>query len=271
MPGRRRTARACRRRGTPTLILAVMCCTAPRRRYQARRAGSRHRDRHAVRLDTPGALRSVEAGTPFGLRHRFSGLKNFLAKPGMSAGNRAVRNDAEAASGSHALDDLEERRPPLPRTSRRNSGSVNMADVSGGRRWGIRSEESRGKRRNATVPACRGRVSDSNTSTAPPGLDGLDPSWSRLVVTPDLGRLRPHVACSTASLSTPSSPCSACTGTPWSYLWRNVIARAGPGVRVIAVDQLEMGFSGRTGAHADWRSESTTCALTDQLRSPGAS
>ena len=37
-------------------------------------------------------------------------------------------------------------------------------------------------------------------------------------------------------------------GNPtWSYLWRKVLARAGAGVRVVAVDQLEMGFSERSG------------------------
>lgn len=37
-------------------------------------------------------------------------------------------------------------------------------------------------------------------------------------------------------------------GNPtWSYLWRNLVARAPLDVRVIAVDQLEMGYSERTG------------------------
>jgi acyl-coenzyme A synthetase/AMP-(fatty) acid ligase/pimeloyl-ACP methyl ester carboxylesterase len=37
-------------------------------------------------------------------------------------------------------------------------------------------------------------------------------------------------------------------GNPtWSYLWRELIAAAPPGVRVVAVDHLDMGFSERTG------------------------
>lgn len=37
-------------------------------------------------------------------------------------------------------------------------------------------------------------------------------------------------------------------GNPtWSYLWRNLVAAAPDSVRVIAVDQLEMGYSERTG------------------------
>ena len=37
-------------------------------------------------------------------------------------------------------------------------------------------------------------------------------------------------------------------GNPtWSYLWRNLVARAPANIRVIAVDQLDMGYSERTG------------------------
>jgi len=57
-------------------------------------------------------------------------------------------------------------------------------------------------------------------------------------------------------------------GNPtWSYLWRSVLAAgAEAGWRVVAVDQLEMGFSERTGAHhrlADRVSQ--LGALTDHL------
>lgn len=56
-------------------------------------------------------------------------------------------------------------------------------------------------------------------------------------------------------------------GNPtWSYLWRNVLARADPRVRVVAVDQLEMGFSERTGATRRLQQRvDDLCALTDQL------
>ncbi len=83
----------------------------------------------------------------------------------------------------------------------------------------------------------------------PPGLPGLDPSWSRLVTAPDadgIGRTW-HV------LDT-GQPDAAGTllcvhGNPtWSYLWRGLLASAPAGWRVVAVDQLEMGFSERTGS-----------------------
>lgn len=56
-------------------------------------------------------------------------------------------------------------------------------------------------------------------------------------------------------------------GNPtWSYLWRNVLARAGPRVRVVAVDQLEMGFSERSGVTRRLQQRvDDLCALTDQL------
>ena len=56
-------------------------------------------------------------------------------------------------------------------------------------------------------------------------------------------------------------------GNPtWSYLWRDVLSRAGPRVRVVAVDQLEMGFSERTGeARRLQQRVDDLCALTDVL------
>jgi acyl-coenzyme A synthetase/AMP-(fatty) acid ligase/pimeloyl-ACP methyl ester carboxylesterase len=37
-------------------------------------------------------------------------------------------------------------------------------------------------------------------------------------------------------------------GNPtWSYLWRSILAQAPPGIRVIAIDHLDMGYSERTG------------------------
>jgi acyl-coenzyme A synthetase/AMP-(fatty) acid ligase/pimeloyl-ACP methyl ester carboxylesterase len=62
-------------------------------------------------------------------------------------------------------------------------------------------------------------------------------------------------------------------GNPtWSYLWRRVLESAPPGVRVVAVDQLNMGFSERTGRVRrleqrveDLQSLTDTMQLTDRV------
>ena len=47
---------------------------------------------------------------------------------------------------------------------------------------------------------------------------------------------------------TPSLTLLCVHGNPtWSFLWRNLVAQAPANIRVIAVDQLEMGYSERTG------------------------
>jgi acyl-CoA synthetase (AMP-forming)/AMP-acid ligase II/pimeloyl-ACP methyl ester carboxylesterase len=82
----------------------------------------------------------------------------------------------------------------------------------------------------------------------PHGLDGLDPAWSRLVAVPDAdGVVRTwHVLDNQIDDAQLTLLCVH--GNPsWSYLFRNVLRQAPPGVRVLAVDQLDMGFSERTG------------------------
>lgn len=85
-------------------------------------------------------------------------------------------------------------------------------------------------------------------SVPPPGLPGLDPTWSRLVVTPGLdesGRTW-HVLDNRIEGADLTLLCVH--GNPtWSYLWRDMIARAPDGVRVVAADHLDMGYSERTG------------------------
>jgi olefin beta-lactone synthetase len=107
---------------------------------------------------------------------------------------------------------------------------------------GIGLERAGGERRPAT-----GELGAPAT-LPPPDIAGLDPAWSRLVATPSLdgvGRTW-HVLDNRVAAPTVTLLCVH--GNPtWSYLWRNVLACAAPGVRVIAVDQLEMGFSERTG------------------------
>ena len=84
-------------------------------------------------------------------------------------------------------------------------------------------------------------------SLPPPGLPGLDPSWSRLVTVPeldDVGRVF-HVLDN--RVSDPAVTLLCVHGNPsWSYLWRDVLGLAPSGVRVVAVDHLDMGYSERT-------------------------
>ncbi|WP_231135343.1 alpha/beta fold hydrolase, partial [Motilibacter deserti] len=104
----------------------------------------------------------------------------------------------------------------------------------------------------------------------PPGLPGLDPCWSRLVETSDEARVEAADAASGADgrtrtwhvldngpglSSEPVGTLLCVHGNPtWSYLWRSLLAasdardaRGEPTWRVVAVDQLDMGWSERTG------------------------
>ncbi len=91
-----------------------------------------------------------------------------------------------------------------------------------------------------------------------PELPGLDPSWSRHVTAPDAdGVPRVWHVLDTAADSdgtpgrgtelheTQLQGTMLCVhGNPtWSYLWRRFLTAARPGWRVIAVDQLGMGYS----------------------------
>jgi len=107
------------------------------------------------------------------------------------------------------------------------------------------------------------RVTAPDATLPPAGLPGLDPAWSRLVRVPgaadDTGRTRTwHVLDTGGTLADrgiePVGTIVAVHGNPtWSYLWRALagasVARAEAGRaawRVVAVDQLEMGFSERS-------------------------
>ncbi|WP_008293880.1 alpha/beta fold hydrolase [Congregibacter litoralis] len=77
----------------------------------------------------------------------------------------------------------------------------------------------------------------------PADLPGLDPSWSRWV---EAGGHVFHVLDNRVADATLTLVCVH--GNPtWSCTWRKVISEAGANVRVIALDQLDMGFSQRTG------------------------
>lgn len=82
----------------------------------------------------------------------------------------------------------------------------------------------------------------------PGGLVGVDPSWSRLIRCADHGGIEVTWHILDNGVVDPRLTLLCVHGNPsWSYLWRRVVADAGPDVRVIAVDQLDMGFSERTG------------------------
>jgi acyl-CoA synthetase (AMP-forming)/AMP-acid ligase II/pimeloyl-ACP methyl ester carboxylesterase len=98
----------------------------------------------------------------------------------------------------------------------------------------------------------------------PGGLPGLDPAFSRLVEVTESGTAGPatrtwHLLDNAARLAelgiTPVGTVLCVHGNPtWSYLWRELLTAATDAAaagrdawRVIAVDQLEMGFSERTG------------------------
>ncbi len=111
-------------------------------------------------------------------------------------------------------------------------------------------------------------------SLPPAGIVGLDPEWSRLVHTPAIdavGRTW-HVLDSWAGRSdTPALTLLCVHGNPsWSFLWRKllaeVVASHNERVRVIAVDQLDMGFSERTGLKRPLAKRiDDLCQLTDAL------
>ena len=87
----------------------------------------------------------------------------------------------------------------------------------------------------------------------PPTAPGLDPRWSRRVTVPADGANPPvdwHLLDNAPDLTGPArGTLLAVHGNPtWSYLWRSLLpAAAGAGWRVVAVDQLGMGYSQRDG------------------------
>ena len=86
----------------------------------------------------------------------------------------------------------------------------------------------------------------------PRGLPGLDPSWSRHVEVADADGVRRafHVLDTGAPAAggDAGGTLLCLHGNPtWSYLWRRLLTAAPPGWRVVAPDQLGMGYSQRPG------------------------
>lgn len=100
---------------------------------------------------------------------------------------------------------------------------------------------------------------------------GIDPRWSRVVDVPGTPHRSWHLLDNAATLTDEPVGTLLCVhGNPtWSYLWRRLVAagaRAERPWRVIAVDQLEMGFSERTGdTHRLADRVAELGALTDAL------
>lgn len=83
----------------------------------------------------------------------------------------------------------------------------------------------------------------------PGGLPGLDPSWSRLVTAIDRDEVELTWHVLDNGVEDPWMTLLCVHGNPtWSYIWRDLVREAPPGVRVVAVDQLDMGFSERSGS-----------------------
>ena len=97
----------------------------------------------------------------------------------------------------------------------------------------------------AATSEASARPDDSGMRVVP-ALPGLDPRWSRLVVAPDADGVerRWHVLDTGAPEGEQLGTMLCVHGNPtWSYMWRRFLAAARPGWRVVAVDQLGMGYS----------------------------
>ncbi len=110
-------------------------------------------------------------------------------------------------------------------------------------------------------------------STPPVDLPGLDPAWSRLVeVAGADGRshtwhlLDSWAARTPAAAERPSLTLLCVHGNPtWSYLWRRLLAVAPPQWRVVAPDQLGMGYSETVAGRSIAERVADLGALTDAL------
>ncbi|MGY1643106.1 alpha/beta fold hydrolase [Geodermatophilus sp. SYSU D00703] len=88
-----------------------------------------------------------------------------------------------------------------------------------------------------------------DAASLPPALPGLDPSWSRLVTVADRTGVEHTWHVLDNGVRDPAGTLLCVHGNPtWSYLWRRLLAAAPPGWRVVAPDQLGMGWSDRLPA-----------------------
>ena len=127
------------------------------------------------------------------------------------------------------------------------------------------------------------RTASAPAALPPAGLAGLDPEWSRLFEVTRSGSAGGvahgwHLLDNGPQLDAlgvlPVGTILCVHGNPtWSYLWRGLLSAAtdaaatgAPAWRVIAVDQLDMGFSARTGSFRPLKRRVRDLAdLTDAL------
>jgi acyl-CoA synthetase (AMP-forming)/AMP-acid ligase II/pimeloyl-ACP methyl ester carboxylesterase len=89
-------------------------------------------------------------------------------------------------------------------------------------------------------------VTAGDATTVPPVFPGLDPAWSRHLTVADSAGVKHGWHVLDNGVSRPVGTLLCVHGNPtWSYLWRRLLAAAPPGWRVIAPDQLGMGWSQR--------------------------
>jgi acyl-CoA synthetase (AMP-forming)/AMP-acid ligase II/pimeloyl-ACP methyl ester carboxylesterase len=87
------------------------------------------------------------------------------------------------------------------------------------------------------------------TAGTPVDLPGLDPSWSTWVTVPGADGEKHLWHVLDNGVPEPAGTLLCVHGNPtWSYLWRRLLAAAPPGWRVVAPDQLGMGWSDRPPA-----------------------
>ncbi|WP_345771566.1 alpha/beta fold hydrolase [Geodermatophilus sabuli] len=87
------------------------------------------------------------------------------------------------------------------------------------------------------------------TPGVPTDLPGLDPAWSRRLRVADRTGAEHDWHVLDTGTADPVGTLLCVHGNPtWSYLWRRLLAGAPPGWRVVAVDQLGMGWSQRLSA-----------------------
>ncbi|MFP5369628.1 MAG: alpha/beta fold hydrolase, partial [Actinomycetes bacterium] len=87
------------------------------------------------------------------------------------------------------------------------------------------------------------------TAGAPVELPGLDPSWSRWIPVQGANGEKHTWHVLDNGVREPAGTLLCVHGNPtWSYLWRRLVAAAPPGWRVVAPDQLGMGWSDRPAA-----------------------
>jgi acyl-coenzyme A synthetase/AMP-(fatty) acid ligase/pimeloyl-ACP methyl ester carboxylesterase len=87
------------------------------------------------------------------------------------------------------------------------------------------------------------------TAAGPAPLPGLDPAWTRFLDLPDSTGVKHTWHVLDNGVADPVGTLLCVHGNPtWSYLWRRLLAAAPPGWRVVAPDQLGMGWSDRLPA-----------------------